>query len=209
MNEEKDLLSPAQQSETTSAGQTAQPEQATQTKKPNSRSASRSQQRRQQRSVFQYIAILFAAAFILLLFTFAMEKRQYEMLQQQSEAQIDDLQQSVSAVQSLQKLYDENAALKEQVDTLEDQLKLREEELAATERQSAALTDKLAKTGAAMDWFWQIDEAYVRGRYSLCRSLIQNLESAGLVDYLPRESATANGRFAPYDRYQEIYEAVN
>lgn len=206
MNEEKDLLSPAQPDPTPEEQATPVEQPAP---KPRPRGGSRAQQRRSQRSVFQYIAILFGAAFLLLLFTFAMEKRQYEMLQQQSEEQIDDLQQSVSAVQSLQKLYDENAALKEQVDALEDQLKLREEELAATERQSASLTDKLAKTGAAMDWFWQIDEAYVRGRLSLCRSLIQNLEGAGLVDYLPRQSATANDRFSPYDRYQEIYEAVN
>ena len=79
-------------------------------------------------------------------------------------------------------------------------------ETAGVEKDEAlgALSDQLTKTKAAMDWFWQIDEAYVRGRLSLCRSLIQNLESAGLVDYLPRQSATANDRFSPYDRYQEI-----
>ena len=37
--------------------------------------SSRSQQKRRQRSVFQYITILFAAAFVLLLFTFIMERR--------------------------------------------------------------------------------------------------------------------------------------
>ncbi len=58
-----------------------------------------------------------------------------------------------------------------------------------------------------MDWFWQIDEAYVLGRYSLCRELIQEIQDAGLVDYLPKESITDNGRFSPSGRYQEIYEA--
>ena len=98
------------------------------------------QQKRRQKSVFQYIAILFGAAFVLLLFTFVMERRQYQLLQEQNEA--------------------------------------------------------------------QIDEAYAKGRYSLCRSLIQNLQSAGLAEYLPKESTTDNDRFSPYDRYQEIYDAL-
>ena len=36
------------------------------------------QRQRRQRSVFQYIAILFAAAFLLLLYSFMMERRQYQ-----------------------------------------------------------------------------------------------------------------------------------
>ena len=28
------------------------------------------------------------------------------------------------------------------------------------------------------------------------------------MEYLPKESVTDNGRFSPYDRYQEIYEAL-
>lgn len=39
--------------------------------------------------VFQYIAILFAAAFVLLLFTYIMDRRQYELIQDQNQAQID------------------------------------------------------------------------------------------------------------------------
>ena len=35
------------------------------------------------------------------------------------------------------------------------------------------------------------------------------LEEAGLVEYLPKESVTDNGRFSPYDRFQEIKEAVD
>ena len=46
------------------------------------------------------------------------------------------------------------------------------------------------------------------GRYSLCRELIQEIQDAGLVDYLPKESITDNGRFSPSGRYQEIYDAL-
>lgn len=59
-----------------------------------------------------------------------------------------------------------------------------------------------------MDWFWQIDEAYVLGRFSLCRDLIQSLEDGGLVEYLPQDSITDNDRFSPALRYQEIREAL-
>ena len=45
-----------------------------------------------------------------------MERRQNDLLQQQSQEEIDNLQQeSVNAVQSLQNLYDQNEALKQQV----------------------------------------------------------------------------------------------
>lgn len=170
------------------------------------RRSARNQQKRRQRSVFQYITILFAAAFVLLLFTFVMERRQHEILQQENQEQIDNLQQSVSAVQSLDNLYKENEALKEQVAQLEQQL-----QQAAQDRQSEKTTllqqvEAKEKSLQAMDWFWQIDEAYAKGRYSLCRSLIQNLQSAGLAEHLPKESATDNDRFSPYERYQEIYD---
>ena len=170
------------------------------------RRSARNQQKRRQRSVFQYITSLFAAAFVLLLFTFVMERRQHEILQQENQEQIDNLQQSVSAVQSLDNLYKENEALKEQVAQLEQQL-----QQAAQDRQSEKTTllqqvEAKEKSLQAMDWFWQIDEAYAKGRYSLCRSLIQNLQNAGLAEYLPKESATDNDRFSPYERYQEIYD---
>ena len=58
-----------------------------------------------------------------------------------------------------------------------------------------------------MDWFWQINEAYVRGRYTQARTLIEDMGEE-LPEYLPKESITDNDRFSPYDRYQEIYEAL-
>ena len=165
-------------------------------------------QRRRQRSVVQYVAILFGAAFLLLLVTFLMERRQYEQIQEENQEQIDDLRQSVSAVQSLEELYSENAALREQVDELETQLEQSQEQAGNLAQANEALSLQLERTGQAMDWFWQIDEAYVRGRYSLCRDLMENLEEAGLAVYLPRESITDNGRYSPHDRYQEIRDAL-
>ena len=175
---------------------------------PRTSRSARNQQRRNQRSVFQYVAVLFAAAFVLLLFTFMMERRQNEILLQENEQQIDTLQQSVSAVQSLKGLYEENDQLKAEIEALEEEIAALKEKSRDKDDAISGLDAQLIRTKAAMDWFWQIDEAYVRGRTNLCRSLIQNLQRAQLEGYLPRESITNNDRFSPYDRYMEILDAV-
>ena len=121
------------------------------------------------------------------------------------------MQQNISAVQSLQNLYDENAALKEQLIRMEeetaglsDQLIAKEAELAVknqtVEQQKNALL--------AMDWFWQIDEAYVRGRYTVCKQLIDQMTELGLESYLPLESTTNTDRFSPAHRLEEIREKL-
>ena len=140
-----------------------------------------------------------------------MEQRQFEQLQRENQENIDDLRQSVSAVQTLQGMTEENKLLKEQNQELEARLQALEERLDTAEQDREALQTRLQSAGLtvqAMDWFWQIDEAYVRGRYAQCRELIQDLEDAQLADWLPTESITDNGRFSPADRYLEIREKV-
>ena len=201
MSEEKQPLSPAPEQESK-----PEPE-----KKPEHSHTHR------QKSVFQYITILFAAAFVLLLYTFMMERRQNDILQQQSNDKLNQLQQqSVSAVQSLDNLYQENEYLKQSMDHLETQISNLEQEKQQLEQDLAASQDTVEwqqRSAQAMDWFWQVDEAYVRGKYSLCRTLMRHLEDTGdgdpLKNYLPQESATNNGRFSPYHRYEEIYNALH
>ena len=159
---------------------------------------------KRQRSVVHYIAILFAAAFVLMLLTYLMDQRQNEAVVNSLNQSLTDLQTSLSDRSSLQDIYEDNLALIDQVDQLEDQVAQLQQE---RDSLSAQLSSQ-EKTAQAMDWFWQIDEAYVLGRYSLCRELIQELQDAGLVDYLPKESITDNGRFSPSGRYQEIYDAL-
>lgn len=155
------------------------------------------------RSVLIYLAILFAAAFILLLLSFFMQQRS-------NEETIDGLKQSVSAIQSAQDAYEENAALREELEELEDQVQAQQDAMNGLERENALLQkekEDLVRSTQALDWFWQINEAYVRGRYSLARQLIEQMGQE-LPQYLPTESITDNERFSPYDRYQEIYDAL-
>lgn len=201
MSEEKQPLSPAPEQES----------------KPEPEKKPEHSHKHRQKSVFQYITILFAAAFVLLLYTFMMERRQNDILQQQSNDKLNQLQQqSISAVQSLDNLYKENEELKQSVDYLQEQVSQLEQEKLKLDQDLAAAQDTnqwQQRSAEAMDWFWQVDEAYVRGKYSLCRTLMRHLEDTGdgdpLKNYLPQESATKNGRFSPYDRYEEIYNALH
>lgn len=173
--------------------------------------AARNQQRRRQRSVFQYITILFAAALVLLFYTFMMERRQFELQKEQDLANISDLQQqSVSATQTLNGILEENKQLKEQLEEQEKQLEdlqSRFDQLEADYNVAEQANIEQSRTAEALDWFWQINEAYVRGKYSLCRSLMEDMGEL-LVPYLPNYSVTDNDRFSPYDRYMEIREKV-
>ena len=151
-----------------------------------------------------YLLVLFAAAFLLLLMSFLMQRRA-------NQEAINNLEQtSNSATQSLENTLRQNETLSKQVEDLQTAMSenlqtIREQEdrLEALEEEHKALT----KATQALDWFWQIDEAYVRGRYTLARSLIEEMGQE-LPEYLPKESITDNDRFSPYDRYQEIYEAL-
>lgn len=163
-------------------------------------------------SVSNYLLILFAAALILLLFAYLMQQRST------NEQALNGIQQSISAMQSAQEVYEENRtlteennALSDQNDHLEDQIYRMQDKINRLEREKQSLQTELSdlqKSNQAMDWFWQIDEAYVRGRHNLCKELITELNAAGLTEYLPRISITENQRFSPYDRYQEIYDAL-
>lgn len=161
----------------------------------------RKTKRQSQQSVIRYITVLFGAALVLLLFTFAMEMRQHRQAISESQEEISDLKENnYSASERLQDVLDENEFLK-------DKLKESEKTEKALEEVRAQAAE-LERSVRAMDWFWQIDEAFTKGRLRYARQLIEKLEADGLQESLPRESITDNGRFAPYDRYLEIKEKL-
>lgn len=158
-----------------------------------------------QRSVVLYILLLFLAACVLILISY--------LVQQRNNAQmLDGLNQSVSAMQSITLLQEENKTLTAQVGDLEAQVKELQDQLEDLTSQADALQeerDKLERATQAMDWFWQINEAYVRSRYSTARGLIEEMTASGLtVDDLPTDSPSDTGRFSPAERFQEIYDRL-
>ena len=116
-------------------------------------------------------------------------------------------------MQTAQSALEENGALKNEIQDLQEQIDTLLGTIDSLTAAGEQQRQVLERTKEAMDYFWQIDEAYVRGRYSLCRDLIAVLEDtssgeAPLKSYLPQESYTDNGRFSPADRYQEIWDAL-
>ena len=128
MSEEKQPLSPTPE-ESDRRGGYHPPEADPPAQQPEPEKKPEHSHKHRQKSVFQYITILFAAAFVLLLYTFMMERRQNDILQQQSNDKLNQLQQqSISAVQSLDNLYQENEYLKQSMDHLETQISNLEQE---------------------------------------------------------------------------------
>ena len=179
-------------------------EEQPQAERPAPRPRRSSQDRKRQNSVVFYIAILFVAAFLLLSMSLLMERRQHAENLEDLNQSLTGLKDSVSAMQSVQTLYEENAALKEQLEQLEIENKNLTTQIDGLNKD---LKDQ-EKATQAMDWFWQINEAYVRSRWTKARELVLQLKEAKLEEYLPQESITDTGRFSPADRYQEICDAL-
>lgn len=167
-------------------------------RKPSPRSRARGQQRRSQRSVFQYITVLFAAAFLLLLMTYMMQQRL-------NKAEIDDLQQSSnSTLQTLENIIAERDQLRQENQELSDQL---EDAIQAAENSSAQAQEQ-DRALQAMDWFWRIQRQFSRGYTSAARELAQQFEASGLVDALPDVSYAEPDGPSPKQQYAELYELL-
>lgn len=157
-------------------------------------------------SVLIYLIILFSVAFFLLFIAYFQQQRV------NNEAQADALKQSASAVQSIQNLMNDVNELREERDALKEKNAALEEQLKAANAQAAesqATAESRQNALSAMEYFWQIDEAYVRNRYTTCRELMAEMEKKGLVSCLPDWKATENDRPSPAQRYAEIQAALN
>lgn len=155
---------------------------------------SRSQARRSQNSVFQYITILFAAAFVLLLMTYMMQQRL-------NKAQIDDLEQiSHSTLQSLENIISERDQLRSDKEELSDEL----DDALQTAKNSTELAKEQAKALEAMDWFWRIQRQFSRGYTRDAKELAQEFEARGLAEALPDTSYAQPDGPSPKQQYEEL-----
>ena len=162
------------------------------------RTRSRGQQRRSRRLVFQYITVLFAAAFLLLLLTYMMQQRL-------NKAQIDDLQESSnSTLQTLENIIAERDELRQKNQELSDQL---EDALQSAEN-SANTVSKQERALQAMDWFWRIQRQFSRGYTRAARELAEQFEASGLVADLPDVSYAEPDGPSPKQQYAELYDLL-
>lgn len=157
--------------------------------------------------VLIYLVILFAAAFLLMLFSYLMQQRQ-------NSQSISDLSKSVSAVQSLEELIKEKDRLEEEAGALEAQVAGLGEIVARQQAQleaAAAQAETQSKTLAAMDYLREIQEQYALKRTKAVKALIETFEATPYVDFLPTEAVYQDEEgtvLSPAALYQSIKEAV-
>lgn len=158
-------------------------------------------ERERQKRVYVYIAVLFTAAFILILWSFLSTHRSNQQV-------IDQLKGSTNLMQSTlernAELEDEVKALEGEVDELEKTIAAQSDALAsyeeAAERNAAALR--------AMDWLAEIERAYSAKSYEQARENIRAFEDSDLAQYLSdaalHTDASGDDAPSPAERYGEI-----
>lgn len=158
-------------------------------------------------SVVSYIAILFAAAFLLLLLSYLMQQRNNAEV-------ISGLTDSVSAMQTLDNLIQENKQLEEQVTALEENADVQQQSLDAAKAREDILqreNEELRKQTQALDYLREIQRLYALQSYRKAREVISAFEEAGLVPYLPTQATyqtEKQDRPSPAETYANIYEAL-
>lgn len=175
-------------------------------------------------SFYVYLAVLFGAAFLMLLLAYFVQRRNNETaisaLRSTMNLSRDEL------MEEIQGLEEEKLGLEGQITQLEEQLKQEQESsqefqtLYDGARSSAShLEYCLCKRSEAIELFWQLDRAYSQGHSQRCRELIELLEAPEadpLKNYLPdtadRDSYDNSGYMAdwpsPAERYREIYDKL-
>lgn len=155
--------------------------------------------------VVNYITLLFLAAFTLLFMTYLMEQRQSAEI-------LDGIRNSVSAMRTVDDLYEENGDLMEEIIRLREELLKEQQSHVLLKRDLEDLKEEhyFYESGIrAMDWFWQINEAYVKNDVALAKELVEQLENANLQAFLPSENVSETERFSPAHRYAEIKQELN
>lgn len=135
-----------------------------------------------------YLVVLFAAAFLMLLLAYFMQQRT-------NEETIGSLTESITSIESLNNVLNENRQLREELEQLETTLAQQNEQLEALEEQ----TQTMQATIASWDTFYQVDSLYRAKDYSDCAEKIQSLYAAGAVS-IPLPAV---------ERFEDIERALN
>ncbi len=173
-------------------------------------------------SFFIYLAVLFGAAFLMLLLAYFVQQRN-------SDAALDNLRMTSNA--SKEELLEELQALEAEREELEAQI--RELELDLKQEQSlsqdfqalydgartsaAHLEYTLLQRTQAMELLWQLERAYAQRDYDTCQAFIHWLEMPEAnprKDFLPTEEDREQYDYGldgstPAERYQEIVEKLS
>lgn len=158
-------------------------------------------EKERQRRVYAYIAVLFTAAFLLILWSFFSTHRSNQEV-------IDQIKGSQLMMQST---LDENHELQSEIDVLEAQVEALTEQLERTETALDAAeeaSDKQVAIITALDHLRGIESAFEAHRYETARELVLAFEESGLVSSLPDQplhtDAGGNDAESPRTAYERI-----
>lgn len=146
-------------------------------------------------SVFIYLAILFAAAFVMLLMAYFMQQRN-------NEAAISGLQNS--QFESLDGLRQENEALQKENEALRTQVEALETALSEAEQKLEAAEADAQEDFWPMAYFWFLDSAFRDGHYEECAQLLQSSFSDSGYPVPDFSAASAGLEYDASARFQEI-----
>lgn len=154
--------------------------------------------------VMNYLVILFAAAFLLMLLSYFMQQRT-------NQEAMEGLKQSVSTMSSWTEVVAQNEALEEQVADLERQLADAQATLAETQQQAGELQGKLMddrETIYAMDKLLELQGLYNGKQYKAARALLETFDGSYLPEEPLRESED-HEVLSPAEIYADIKEALS
>lgn len=122
-------------------------------------------------SVFTYLAILFAVAFLLLLLAYFIQQRNNSVA-------MEGLRDSISSFESLDALLDENRSLREENELLEQQLETLQGEHAQLQADKDDLEIEYElEHEYAVSWetVWELETLFRQARYEECVQQLQNM----------------------------------
>lgn len=166
----------------------------------------------QKRSVMSYLTILFAVAFLLMLMSYFMQRRNSDMALDQQETL------AVTAMKSIEELRDDNEALLKQVDRLQSELETRADnamQLQQTAEARQAELHQLQVQYEALNYLNQIRTLYNQRRTQDANAVLAQAEKAmeaagGMDAVLGQVSAgltdEAREDYDPQDAYRMLLD---
>lgn len=155
--------------------------------------------------VIVYIFVLFAVAFLLMIWSLFSHQRS------NTEA-LGELQTSVSTMQEVQGLQEQVIQLQQDLAEAQKALDKAREEAAETAAADGALLterDSLERQLTALTALYRLQQLYAARDLEACRAQISELESGALLDSLDALSREKNWNVTPpSERYLELKEAV-
>lgn len=124
-------------------------------------------------SVILYLAILFSAAFALLLLAYFMQQRS-------AEETIGNLTQSITSMESLDKLIEENRALREEMKAMDDAQDALQDAYDQLQEDYEQVLEQVTTTTAENDFWtllWQVETLYLDKQYEECAECMMQMQT--------------------------------